>query len=370
MALPTFIPKGLFKNRLRPFFLVAVMVLIITEIVALSPSSLEQQNPPNSAISEEALRPDTDEKTLATGIPKGKVPEYSVDQFKYVSTAAGIKQWKIDAQKAYLYNHEKLVHARQVTAHLLDAAGKATIVTGKEAKYFMNQKDLEIYGSVVTKFPDGFETHSEYMRYQPDKRVITVPTSYPVEGDGKQGEGQRIRFNSHGLDFAMASSQIVLPEAVRLTMYRETSVKGTKPDETVIESDHCTIDRENQLAHFTMNPKRALDNRFVVITQPTMLAKSRRADLNYGNFSSVLQYLTAFEDVLIKERGKGQSLRYATGGRADFDNHRDVIVLTEFPQVYQDDDTVTGDIITMHRDTDIVEVAHSNAFSSGEDSKN
>jgi len=58
-------------------------------------------------------------------------------------------------------------------------------------------------------------------------------------------------------------------------------------------------------------------------------------------------------------------MKYATGGRADFDSHKNVIVLTEYPQVYQDEDTVTGDKILLHRDTDIIEVEHSNAFSQG-----
>ena len=79
--------------------------------------------------------------------------------------------------------------------------------------------------------------------------------------------------------------------------------------------------------------------------------------------------MIAFEDVLIKEISKNKGpenlLKYATGGRADFDSTHDVIKITEFPQCYQDNDTVTGDIIIMHRDTDLVEVEHSNAFSQG-----
>ena len=58
-------------------------------------------------------------------------------------------------------------------------------------------------------------------------------------------------------------------------------------------------------------------------------------------------------------------LRYATGGRADFDARSDIVRITEFPQAYQDNDTVTGDVIILHRDSDLVEVEHSNAFSEG-----
>ena len=81
--------------------------------------------------------------------------------------------------------------------------------------------------------------------------------------------------------------------------------------------------------------------------------------------NDLLQYLVTYEDVVIKELGKKESLRYGTGGRADFDTRRNVIVLSQYPQVYQDNDTITGDIILVHRDTDVVEVEHSNAYSQG-----
>jgi lipopolysaccharide export system protein LptA len=114
-----------------------------------------------------------------------------------------------------------------------------------------------------------------------------------------------------------------------------------------------------------MYATRAANQKFVHITQPTLFARGRTADLNYGDSDSILQYLIAYDDVLIKDLGVKDSLRYATGGRADFDSHHDIIILTIYPQVYQDEDTVTGDKILMHRDTDIVEVENSNAFSEG-----
>jgi hypothetical protein len=166
-----------------------------------------------------------------------------------------------------------------------------------------------------------------------------------------------------------------------MTMERVGAKKDSNagvPDRTVIDSDHCLIDREQRIAHFTMNPSRPLDTRFVHINEPTLFARSRRADLNYGESSTTLQYLIAYEDVLVKEKTKKPEkseknnpqpeqpvLRYATGGHADFDTRRDVIILTEFPQAYQGGDTVTGDRIVVHRDSDIVEVEHSNSFSQG-----
>jgi len=389
-------------GRFRPLLLMGVIVLVVTQMVALSPAQLEENPSAPALIEPEALLHEESD-TVATGIPKGKIPEYSVDQFDYVSTVESVKQWHLIAERAFLFNENKLVHARQVKAFLFDPDGKTTVVTGKEAKYFMNQRDLEIFGEVHAVFPDGFELTSEYLRYQPNERKIEIPVQYIVNGGGKQSDGQVIRFQSMGLDFAMARSKIVLPKDVQFSLARSqpgsavsaarehapAPAKG-KEEVTTIQSDHCVIERDKQLAHFTMFATRPLDTRFVRISQPTMISRSRRADLNYGDYTKILQYMTAHEDVLIKEvaetddrlanskprkkqnsREDGReaaeqhSLRYATSSRADFDSRRDIIVLSGFPQVYQDNDTVTGDVILLHRDTDIVEVENSNAFSQG-----
>lgn len=355
---------GVRRRRLRPILLAAIVAFTVVEIVALSPASVEEGGDQTAAVEPEMLLP-KQETTLASGIPHDKIPDYSVDQFNYVSTQGSEKQWKLIATRAYLYNQIKLVHSRQVRAFLYDPEGKVTLITGKESKYFMNQKDLEVFGDVETTFPDGFKLKSEYLRYHPDSRKIEIPTQYAVHGDGQEKDGQRIIFDSHGMNFAMAQSEIILPKAVKLTMVEEKLDARGKKQSTTIISDHCLIKRGQQIAHFTMDPKRPFKERFVHITQPTLFSRARRADLNYGDFSKILQYLVAYEDVLIKETGDGTSLKYATGGRADFDTNRDVIVLREFPQAYQDNDTVTGDVILLHRDTDIVEVEHSNAFSDG-----
>ncbi|MGK5082764.1 LPS export ABC transporter periplasmic protein LptC [Bdellovibrionota bacterium FG-1] len=400
------------RRHLRPLFLWIVAGLVITKIVVLSPTSLEETGEKNTAVDPETLLEDDQQATLASGIPKNKIPEYSIDQFQYVSTQSGVKQWKLVAEKAFLYNKEKIVHSRQILAYLYDPDGKITVVRGRESKYFMNQRDLEIFGEVHTVFPDGFELKSEYLRYKPNDRKVEIPIQYAVHGDGHEKEGQNITFDSHGLDFAMAKSQIILPEAVHMIFEKlpdapEVSASASPnpgpskiplpsptPEEasddspTIIDSDHAIIHRDKHLAFFTMHPNRPLESRFVRITQPTLFTRGRRAVMHYGDYSQLLEYMIAYEDVFIKEtpnKTKGKdtppgktpvnppvnpkdappSLRYATGGKAEFDTQSDVIRLTEFPQAYQDNDTVTGDIILMHRHSDLIEVEHSNSFSEG-----
>lgn len=353
------------------------MALVVVQIIILSPTSLEQDDVGGKVkklLERKEILNNLAAPTIAPGIPRNQIPEYIINQFNYISTKAGQKQWNLIASQAYLYNQEKIVHSRAVTAYLFNPDGKYTLVTGKEAKYYMNEKDLEVFGRTRTSFPDGFTIESEYLKYFPDTRRIEIPANYRVRGEGNaENDGKRIHFQSGGLDYPMDENIVTLPTDVTFIMERVgpkgKSTKGVS-DQTTIKSDHCVIERDIKLAHFTMQSERPLTERFVRITQPGIRVRSRLSDLHYGDSNDILNYLVAREDVLIQElpeKGNENIIlqRYSTSGQADFDTNEDRIVLTQFPQVYENSDTVTGDVIVMHRDTDVIEVEQSNAYNTG-----
>jgi hypothetical protein len=109
---------------MRLMLLGATLVFVVVEIVALFPSSIEEDKtpPPTGAIEPQTLVPQQT-GTLATGIPTGIIPEYSIDQFNYVSTIGGEKQWKLLAQKADEFHKQNLVHALAIKAFLYDPDG-------------------------------------------------------------------------------------------------------------------------------------------------------------------------------------------------------------------------------------------------------
>jgi LPS export ABC transporter protein LptC len=359
---PPSLPPSLTK-RLRPVLLVGTALLVILKIVALTPAPLEElRSTPHTVNLDDLML--KEDHVLAPGIPRGRVPDYSIEQFNYVSTQAGQKQWNLLANEAFMFNAEKLMHAKTVKAFLYDTEGKITVVTGLEAKYMTNQSDLEVFGDVKTTFPDGFVVASEYMRYKPKEKKVEIPMNYAVSGEGEEKKGERIRFTSRGLDFAMDKSDIFLPADVKFTIVQPTET-------TILYSDYCLIHRKENIADYSMNPNRPNETRFVQIKQPTMYSRGRTATVKYGSAPNLLQNMTLFDDVFVKEftieKGVEVINRYGTGGRGDFDSHRNVIILTIYPQVYQDEDTMTGDKITMHRDSDIVETEHGNGFKTGND---
>ena len=365
----------------RPWALATVSLMILVQIVALSPSLIDVAQP--DLTPENILEELGTEKTVAPGVPKQKVPDYAVDGFNFVSTHEGKKQWKIMSERAYFYQKENLIHNRKVTAYLYDDQDQTTVITGDEAQYYPSQRVLEMFGHVVTKFPDGFITRSDYMKYYPDRKRVEVPDRYRVTGEGTSEEDKdkdRMRFSSGGFQYETDKNLIYLPSQAQVV-----SISATN-EETTIDSDFAYIHREIRRADFDMRPELPLSKRFVHIHQPKTYCQSRSAQLFYGDQSETsktkpitskppaksagakpaLDSLTAYQDVLIRDLGEEASMKYATSGRAVFDSEHSLITLYELPQVYQDDDTVTGDVILLHRDTDIVEVEHSNAYSEGQ----
>jgi LPS export ABC transporter protein LptC len=355
----------------RRFLQALVVLFILIQGIAFMPTPLERPFAV-AQVDPEELKPKQNEAVLAPGVPKDQIPDYTVEDFEYISTQGNQKQWRLVAKKANMFNNLRVVHAQQIVAYLFNPGSEPTVVTGKEAKYFVDDRDLEVFGDVVSKFPDGFSTRSEYLRYQPKDRLIRIPEKYAVHGESTGEESdQTLDFDSLGMIYPMKENEVLLPRSVRAIMKqgqkKTESNKGVE-DETEIRSDRCVMNRNKNIAYFTMYPTRPVAERFVRITQPDLFAKSRKADLHYGNFSDVVHYMTAREDVLLQEVDPDtQELRYATGGRADFDSRKKLVILSEFPQVYQDSDTLVGDVILMHRDTGIVEVEHGNAFNAGKD---
>ncbi len=378
--------KGIATARRFRFWLAAgVGLLIFFQIVAFSPKRLEEEGAPEE-ITTETLRPKYADSFVSPTIPDDRIPDYTVEGFENVSTQAGKKQWRIRADRAFFYQADGIVHAREVHADVYDTEGKITTITSHEAKFFVDSKDLELFGEVKTLFPTGLETLSPYTHYGAADKDITVPPAYPVEGktvdpDGKPLANTRTNenfdFRSKGLHYTGVNNRVDLLSEVVVHVKKQTPTKGLEI--TTLESDHATIDRTKNIVTFSMLEARPDALRFVRITQPGMTSKSRRAEFLINANPKSLRTVRALDDVKIEEktvasatdnspaprRRRPEKPRYATSGIAEFDSERNIIILRDYPQVYQDRDTITGETIIVHRDSDLVEVDQSNAFTEG-----
>jgi hypothetical protein len=214
--------------------------------------------------------------------------------------------------------------------------------------------------------PDGFQTQSDYLLYRPEPREIHIPNAYRVMGwnsPAKDSPGEeRMNFESFGLDYRFDTGVISLSSRVRTRHF----LKGPKPQKTTILSDRAIIDRSRSHAWFTMAEASEVPKKFVKVEQLDLHSFSRKVTLSFED--QKVHQMVAEKDVTILDLSKpGMVGRRATGGMAEFDTRRDVVVLTDYPQVYQGEDTLVGDVILLHRESDLVEVENSNAYSNGKD---
>jgi LPS export ABC transporter protein LptC len=288
----------------------------------------------------------------APHVPETGLPEYFIHQFHFVSTRGSEKLWRIRAERARFFVTEDFVHTLEVRAEVYSQDSPPVLIEAAEGKSMLQNRDLELFGNVIVRFPSGFVLRTPYLKYVDRERKITVPDRLPVTGENKE-----IRISSFGMNSFLRTQEIHLTREVIVHAQEQTEVR----------SDQAWIDHKLQMAAFSMNPNRASTERYVRAQQPSLTAVARKMTLFFGSRSpgKGIARLVADEDVRIDEQGENLG-RYATSGRAEFEANSDTITLRKFPQVYRDRDTVTGEVIRMFRGSSLIEVERSNAFSEGQ----
>ena len=366
-----------FTQRFRSIILMCIVSFVAIQILFFSPNALDSDKKKIAAfeLDPEILSHNFEEDRIDFQLSGKKIPEYNINDFEYNSAQKGVRQWKMTADKAILYHQENLILGRKINAFLYNPDGTFTHILGNLAKYNTEIKELEVFGDTETEFPDGFKVYSQYVKYFPQIRNIDIPTKYPTSGTGRDETNKIIEFTSMGFKFDMENNNILLPHQVNVKIQSEKSSETTN-----ISSDVCEIFRNEKNAYFSMNSTKPLDEQYVVITQPSLFVKSRKAHFSYGrstlstekqsgNEKNSIDSLIAEDDVYLEEENQGLDQRYGTSGIARFVSSKNQIILEKFPQLYQNQDTITGEVIILHRDTDLVEVKNSNAYNQGNSPK-
>lgn len=331
-----------------------ICVFIIVEILILRPTSIETGeerttgmfNSIESMVEAEKMKDDVG---------------YTIDGFHYTAVEGEQKHWEMNSREAILYEKSRLVHAKVARIRMFDPAGKVTLIEGDEAHYRMGVKDMDLSGNVKVTFPDGFWIKTTKAHYSGATGKIT--SSEPLYGEAKPQKGELMEMWGTGFEASK------LDPVVSIFSKAHVRVRRLESDEvTDVRSDRAKIDRFKKVANFTM----VNDDRYVESHQGTLFVRSRRQEATYDSATNVLQYMTAYDDVLIRETDpkKGKSgLKYATSQKAEFLTREDKILMSGFPSAYQEHDTLTGELIIIHRKKNLVEVTHANAFHDGTQEK-
>jgi lipopolysaccharide transport protein LptA len=324
----------------------------VAHLLLLSPSSLEEDFTGMRVIHPKDLLAflRNDPETPAT-VPflRSVAPSYSARDGILYSTEGGKPKFKLLARKTNLYQEHQIAHIREARVFLEDG----TEITSKEALYDLVKSQVTFMGSVQSQFKEGAIVKSELaiLEIKPVMH-LSIPTTEAVQGK-KTNLASPVLFESMGLEYSEQDKTIHLLSKVKVR------VTGPKPVEVM--SDHCDVIQSKDLLEFTMDDSKIIERQFVVANDPGLLLKSRRMEVKLHSGRQV-EEIVALQDVFFENLGQSDSKTQGTGGRGVYRVRQNEITLSEFPQLYQDRDTVTGDTITYNRTSERVEVTQSNAI--------
>lgn len=280
---------------------------------------------------------------------------YSMEGVHYINSENGKKSWEMKSKDAVMYQQLQLIDSSNVEILIYDEDLKKTRILSNRAFYYLEKKKLILEGNVKILFPDGFQVETQKAHYIAETGILETIENVYGESAAK-GKTEVLKVWSKGFWAQKNKAEILLPENVKIQVHK-------KMDPEIIESvaDRARIDRFNHQISLTMqDPKGLVETR-----KGNTYVRSRKQELHYQSDKRQAENLIATEDVLIREIG----IQYATAQRAEFLVPRDHIVLSGFPSVYQEQDTLTGEIIILDRKKHLVEVIQANAYHSAEPEK-
>lgn len=268
------------------------------------------------------------------------VPDYAMTNARYVSVKEGRLEMETHSKDAAFDMNARRMDAKDVTSYFYNEQEQKTKVTADRASFFLNERKMHLMDNVRSESPDGFVMRGPEAEYFMEKKQFIAPQ--PVEGEGTEKDmkvwGNRAESN-------LNDSKVFLVGDARVNYVEK------KHGLTKVRGDRAEVDRVLEKVHFQDNVK---------VEQDKTTGTSRTADFYYAKKERGVRYMSLNDDVkIVEEKG-----RYTRSQVAEFFAATDTIVLSGYPTVYNGDDAVTGDKITLYRTTGVVEVSATNAAAS------
>jgi LPS export ABC transporter protein LptC len=267
------------------------------------------------------------------------VPDYRMTNAHYMSVKEGRLEMETRAREARFDIALHRMHAEQILAFLYNAQMERTILTADHATFHMDDRRLYARDNVQSLSADGFLLRTSQAVYSVNKRLITAPEA--VEGETLNRE---LMVWGDSAEAPLDEKKLYLKGNARA----QYGQPGQKHGLTNIRGDSALVDREESKAVF---------QKHVEARQEDFQGTGDRGELFFSQEDRGVKYMSLHKDVKITQKDG----RYTRSQVAEFFAPSDTIVLTGFPAVYNGDDAVTGDKITMYRATGVVEVTAANA---------
>lgn len=135
-----------------------------------------------------------EEKGGPSANAKRPMPDQVISDFNITETAKSRKEWKMEAEKAFVYEDRHILDADTVRVTFFDASGETrSVLTALHGTLNRNTDDMDARGNVVVTGSDGVVLRTESLTWVAENRQIVSQDSVTVirHGDVLTGWGFR-----------------------------------------------------------------------------------------------------------------------------------------------------------------------------------
>lgn len=344
-------------TRLRLASLALVASLAFLETILIYPKPLLTP----IARKEQVLRSEVREwmnqntQTLAPGIPRGDIPNAWASGTTYSRSRNGRRSYSIRSNEINLYTDINLIHARTTTISIYDAQGIKAVIDADECKIETKSDLLSLYGSIEARFRDGLIVRTSEMSFNSHQDLLTIPLAIEVEGSKSNGPEDPFTFVSKGLTFSTRDEVCHLHHDV------EVVISPTHGEQVVVNSDTAIWDTKQLIYKFYANHK----TRHVKIWNGGLYIQGDEAQWLSNQTTLGKNHFLVIGHTLSQESVNGVPFRRSTSNKINYYQELDRILLTGYPVVQENNETLIGEEIWIHRRENTVKANLVNALSKG-----
>lgn len=299
-------------NRWRNILFLVLFGFLFIEILVIFPKRLERSG-------------NVEDKQIEfNDQPQG--PDQTMQKIQVVESQQGSRDWELFAEAAEGSQKQAVWKLRTVKVNFYHEGAIEYVITGDRGEVEGQSKDMRIEGNVVTTSANGYIFKSEKANYLSQSRQIEVPG--PVETVGPaddQGEGMTM--TGVGMKVWIDKSLIKIESQVKA----QRKLRDGQP--VTIESDWSELSSKSREAKFFGQ---------VVLGYEGLRIRGPSAIFSYHKKSNLLQ--TIFMEGGVKAEDGDKS---ATSENLTADVLHEKILLKGQPKLFQGEDVINGDEITL-----------------------
>jgi len=115
-----------------------------------------------------------------------------LEKIQFVEDKQGRRTWELEAKSVRQYEDQDLIVLEDVKVTVFTKEGRAFVLSGKQATFHQDSKDMELEGDVLLTSSDGYRLKTRSIAYRHEERK--AQTADPVEI-----EGEEIRVKGNGM---------------------------------------------------------------------------------------------------------------------------------------------------------------------------